>query len=177
MTWIDAAIVVVLLFFIVTAFQNGLIREIISIAAAIGGVVLAGLFYDEFSDAFLGSIDNETTKNVVSFMVIFAGITILGQLVAILVHPAIVIMQLGIADQLLGAVFGAVKGFVIIEALLILMVTYPRYDLDEKINDSEFAPRLLEVAEPLTAILPEEFDASVGQFTDGGPIITPSQTQ
>jgi membrane protein required for colicin V production len=173
MTWIDAAIVVVLLFFIVTGFQNGLIRETISIASTIGGVVLAGLFYDDFSDAFLASIDNETTKSVVSFMVIFAGITVLGQLVAILVHPAIVIMQLGIADQLLGAGFGAVKAFVIIEALLILMVTYPRYDLDEKINDSEFAPRLLEVAEPITAILPDEFEARVKAFTSDVPFLEP----
>jgi membrane protein required for colicin V production len=173
MSWIDAAIVVVLLFFIVTAFQNGLIRETISIASAIAGVVLAGILYDDVSDAFLTSIDNETTKSVVAFMVIFAGITILGQLVAILVHPAIVIMQLGIADQLLGAAFGAVKGFVIVEALLILMVTYPRYDLDDKIDDSEFAPRLLEVAGPLKAILPQEFDASVDAFTSGQPIIEP----
>ena len=173
MTWIDAALAVVLLFFIVTAFQNGLIRETISIASAIAGVVLAGLMYDDFSNAFLDSIDNETTKSVVAFMVIFGGITILGQLVAILVHPAIVIMQLGIADQLLGALFGAVKGFVIVEALLILMVTYPRYDLDQKIDESEFAPRLLKMADPVLQVLPEEFDARVDGFTSGTPIIQP----
>ena len=173
MTWIDAAIMVVLLFFIVTAFQNGFIRETISIAAAIAGVVLAGFFYDDLSDAFLGSIDNETTKIVVAFLIIFAGITILGQLVAILVHPAIVIMQLGIADQLLGAGFGALKGFVIIEALLILMVTYPRYDMDERIDDSEFAPRVLKLSEPLLKVLPDEFDARVDAFKEDGPFITP----
>jgi membrane protein required for colicin V production len=171
MTWIDAALAVVLLFFIVTAFQNGFIRETISIAAAIAGVVLAGFFYQDLSDAFLGSIDNETTKNVVSFLIIFAGITILGQLVAILVHPAIVIMQLGIADQLLGAGFGALKGFVIVEALLILMVTYPRYDMDQRIDDSEFAPRVLKLSEPLLKILPSEFDASVEVFKEDGPLI------
>jgi len=169
MNWIDAAIVIILLFFIVTAFQNGFIRETISMAAAIGGVVLAGFFYDDVADALLGSIDNETTKSVVAFLVIFAGITIIGQLVAILVHPAVVIMQLGIADQLLGAVFGIVKGFVIIEALLILMVTYPRYDLDKRIDDSDFATRMLDIAEPVLKVLPEEFDVRVGQFTgDGG---------
>ncbi len=175
MNWIDAAIVIIVLFFVVTAFQNGFIRETISMAAAIGGVVLAGFFYDELADALLGSIDNETTKSVVAFLVIFAGITIVGQLVAILVHPAVVIMQLGIADQLLGAAFGVVKGFVIIEALLILMVTYPRYDLDKRIDDSDFANRMLDIAEPVLKVLPEEFDSRVDQFTGdgGGPITTP----
>ncbi len=172
MSWVDAAIVVVLLFFIVTAFQNGFIRETISMAAAIGGVVLAGLFYDSIADAFLDSIDNETTKSVVSFLIIMGAVTILGQLVAILVHPAVVIMQLGIADQLLGAAFGAVKGFVIIVALLILMVTYPRYDMDERIRDSSFAELLIEASEPLQKILPSEFDARVDAFTGNeGPTV------
>jgi membrane protein required for colicin V production len=173
MSWVDAAIVVVLLFFIVTAFQNGFVRETISIASTIGGVVLAGFFYEDFSDAFLGSIDNETSKSVISFLIIFGGISLLGQLVAILVHPAVVIMQLGIADQLLGAVFGAIKGFVIVEALLILMVTYPRYDMDERIDESEFAPRLLEVAEPVLKVLPDEFDSRVDAFTDDVPLLEP----
>jgi membrane protein required for colicin V production len=166
MSWVDAAIVVVLLFFIVTAFQNGLIREVISIASAIGGVVLAGVLYDDFSEAFFDSVDNETTKSVISFIIILGGVTLIGQLVAILVHPAVVIMQLGIADQLLGAAFGAVKGLVIIIALLILMVTYPRYDMDERIRDSAFAELLIESSEPLLKILPSEFDARVDAFRD-----------
>jgi membrane protein required for colicin V production len=174
MNWIDASIVVVLLFFIVTAFQNGFIREVISMAAVIGGVVLAGLLYDDLADAFLDSVDNETTKSVVSFLIIFGAVSVLGQLIAILVHPAVVIMQLGIADQLLGAAFGAVKGFVIIVSLLILMVTYPRYDMDERIDESEFATLLLESSEPLQKVLPNEFDARVDSFTgDGGPVVTP----
>jgi membrane protein required for colicin V production len=166
MNWIDAAIVVLLIFFIFTAFQNGFIRETISIAAAIGGVVLAGVLYDDFADAFFDSIDNETTKAVLSFIIILAGVTLLGQLVAILVHPAVVIMQLGVADQLLGAGFGFVKGLMIITALLVLMVTYPRYDMDERINDSAFAEMLLETATPVLRILPEEFDAAVDAWLD-----------
>lgn len=167
MNWIDAGIVIVLLFFIVTAFQNGFVREAISMTSAIAGVVLAGLFYDDVAEALLSSIDSEVSKNVIAFLIIFVGCSVVGQLIAIVVHPAIVIMQLGIADQMLGAAFGAIKGFVIIEALLILMVTYPRYDMDERINDSQFGEMLLEVADPLLKVLPDEFDARVDAFTDG----------
>ncbi len=167
MNWIDAGIVIVLLFFIVTAFQNGFVREAISMTSAIAGVVLAGLFYDDVAEALLSSIDNEMSKNVIAFLIIFVGCAVIGQLIAIVVHPAIVIMQLGIADQMLGAAFGAVKGFVIIEALLILMVTYPRYDMDQRIDDSQFGEMLLEVADPLLKVLPEEFDSRVDAFRDG----------
>ncbi|HEY8172615.1 MAG TPA: CvpA family protein [Dehalococcoidia bacterium] len=167
MNWIDAAIVLVFLFFIITAFNAGLIREVIGIAATIVGLVVAGLFYDDIAESLLSSIDNTTTANVIAFLAIFSAITIAGQLLAMLVHPAVVIMQLGVFDQLLGAAFGAVKAIVIIEALLILMITYPRYDMDKRIDDSQFGGMLLDGSSPITQMLPKEFGARVDQFTGG----------
>jgi membrane protein required for colicin V production len=165
--WIDAAIVIVFLFFIITGFNNGFVREVIALSSAILGVVLAGMFYDDLADSLLGSIDNETAKAALGFMIIFVGVTLTGQLLAFLVQPAMMLMQLGIADQLLGAMFGALKGFVIIQALLILMVTYPRYGMDERIDDSQFGSRLLEMSGPILRVLPDEFEARVNQFTSG----------
>ncbi len=178
MTWLDAVIGLVFLFFIITAFQAGFIREVIGIASTVAGLILAGLFYDDIADTILSTIDNDVTANVIAFLIIFGGITIAGQLVAMLIHPAVVIMQLGIADQLLGGVFGAAKALVIVWALLILMVTYPRYDLDERIADSEFATTLLEGADPVLQVLPSEFETSVKAFNEGeDPLINPTNPQ
>ncbi|HXK32924.1 MAG TPA: CvpA family protein [Dehalococcoidia bacterium] len=167
MTWVDAAIVLIFLFFVVTAFQSGLVREVIAIASVVLGVVLAGLMYDDLASTLLTAIDNETTANVIAFLIIFGGVALAGQLLAMVVHPMITILQLGLFDQLLGAAFGAMKAFVIIEALLILMVTYPRYDMDERIRDSDFATLLLDLSKPVTTILPDIFEAQVDAFDDG----------
>ncbi len=164
MNWIDAAIVIVFLYFIVTAFSAGFIRETIGIASAVLGMVLAGLFYDEVRDSLLSSIDNNTTASAVSFLIIFLGVALVGQVVAMLMKPAVSVMQLGIFDQIMGAALGAVKAFVIVEILLILFVTYPRYDLDKRIHDSEFASRMLKGAPPLLKVLPAVFDSKVDQF-------------
>ncbi len=164
MTWVDVAIVVIFLFFIVTAFSAGLVREIISTGATIAGMVLAGLFYRDIADSLLSSIDNETTANVVGFLIIFAGITLGGQLLAMVVHPAITVLQLGMMDQFLGAGFGAVKAFVIIEVLLVLFVTYPRYDLDTRIDDSQFATTMLQMSQPIVRVLPVIFEKQVDAF-------------
>jgi membrane protein required for colicin V production len=164
MTWIDAAIVAIFLFFIVTAFSAGLVREVISTSATIAGMVLAGLFYQDIADSLLSSIDNETTAAVVAFLIIFVGVTVAGQLVAMVVHPAITILQLGMVDQFLGAFFGVVKAFVIVEVLLVLFVTYPRYDLDTKINDSAFAPKMLNLSQPIVKVLPQIFEKKVDAF-------------
>ncbi len=165
MTWIDAAIVIIFLYFIITAFNAGFVRETIGTAAAILGAVLAGLFYRDVADTVLASIDNETTSSVVAFLIIFLGISVAGQVLAMLVHPAITILQLGIFDQLAGAALGLVKAFVLIEVVLILFVTYPRYHLDQRIKDSQFAPRMLDAAPPLLKILPDVFHSKVNQFT------------
>ena len=167
MTWIDAAIIVIVLFFIVTAFQAGLVREIIAFSATLAGLVIAGLFYDDVRDSLLTSVDNETVANAISFFVIFATFTIAGQLLAMVVHPVIQVLQLGMMDQFLGAGFGAVKAVILIEALLILMVTYPVWDLDQDIAESDFAMRMLDASKPITTILPDIFQSKVDAFTDG----------
>lgn len=174
MTWVDAAIVVILIFFIVTAFQAGLVREIIAFASTLAGVVIAGIFYDDIRDSVLTSVDNDTVANAISFFVIFATFAIAGQLLAMVVHPVIQVLQLGMMDQFLGAGFGAVKAVILIEALLVLMVTYPVWDLDEDINDSDFAMRMLDASKPITSILPDIFQSQVDAFTDGEPPIQDS---
>ena len=75
MTWIDAVLVIVFMFFIITAFSAGFIRE--TIGTGVGdrsGAVLAGLFYDDVADTLLKGIDNETTSAVIAFMIIFFGV-------------------------------------------------------------------------------------------------------
>ncbi|HEX4930633.1 MAG TPA: CvpA family protein, partial [Gaiellaceae bacterium] len=113
MNWIDAAIVIVFLYFIVTAFSAGFIRETIGIASAVLGVVVAGLFYDDVGSSIFSAIDSTTTQNVVGFLVILVGISLAGQLIAVLTKPAITVLQLGIFDQLAGAALGVVKAFVL----------------------------------------------------------------
>jgi len=164
MTWIDALMIAVFLFFIVTAFSAGLVREVISTAATVAGMLLAGLFYQDIADSLLSSIDNETTAAVVGFLIIFVGITVAGQLVAMVVHPAITVLALGMMDQFLGAAFGAAKAFVIVEVLLVLFVTYPRYDLDKRIDDSTFAPKMLHLSQPIVKVLPQIFEKRVDAF-------------
>lgn len=165
MDWLDALIVIVFIFFIATAFSAGFLRETVAMASAIAGVLLAGLFYDDVAENVLTSIDNETTQLVVGFLIVLVAVTAIGQGITILLRPAVSVLQLGVFDQLLGAGFGAVKAFVLIEILLILFVTYPRWDIDDRIRQSEFAGIMLDASRPMLEILPVEFEAKVDQFT------------
>jgi hypothetical protein len=45
-----------------------------------------------------------------------------------------------------------------------LSVTYPRYDIDERIDDSEFAGIMLNMSQPVVKMLPDIFEKKVDAF-------------
>ena len=56
------------------------------------------------------------------------------------------------------------KAFLILEVLLVLFVTFPRYDSDKRIDDSEAAAIMLKLSDPVLKILPDIFQHQVDAF-------------
>ncbi len=169
MNWLDGAIIALILWLTYSAFQAGFIRETVTIVAAVLGIILAGLFYQDLADDVFVWIDSETLASIVSFVVIFGALVLAGQIVALILKPTVNLLQLGIFDQLAGAAFGFVKAIVFIQIFLILFITYPKWGLDETIDDSVFgavAVQFVERAPVIVEMLPEEFGIEVEKFVD-----------
>jgi membrane protein required for colicin V production len=164
MNWLDAVIIVVVLWFTIAAFSTGFIRETVTIFAAIVGVVLAGLFYKDLADDVLLAIDNEKVARIVAFAAIFVATALAGQLGAMLLKPTVSLLQLGIFDQLVGAAFGFVKALIFVEIFLLVFVTYPTLGLKETIADSFFGELIVDGIPILLRILPGEFETEVDAF-------------
>ncbi|OGO49923.1 MAG: hypothetical protein A2148_07780 [Chloroflexi bacterium RBG_16_68_14] len=164
MNWLDGAIVVLVLWFTISAFQAGFIRETVTIVGALLGVVLAGLFYEDLANDVLPFIDSETLAPIIAFGAIFGAMALAGQLLALALKPTVYLFQLGIFDQLAGAVFGFAKAMVFAQVFLIVFITYPKWGLDETIGDSVFGSLMVENTAVLVNILPEKFDAKVDDF-------------
>ncbi len=169
MNWLDAVIILVVLWFTFSAFQAGFIRETVTIAAAILGVVLAGLFYEDLAEDVLLFIDGEKLANIVAFGLIFAATALAGQMLALVLKPTVNLLQLGLFDQLAGAVFGFVKAMVFIQIFLVVFVTFPKWGLREEIEDSTFGSltvKLMDKLPVLVRMLPDEFEGGVEEFRD-----------
>ncbi len=169
MNWLDGAIIALIIWLTYSAFQAGFIRETVTIVAAILGIILAGLFYQDLADDVFVWIDSETLASIVSFVVIFGAMVLAGQIVALILKPTVNLLQLGIFDQLAGAAFGFVKAIVFIQIFLILFITYPKWGLDETIDESVFgrvAVRFVDRAPVIVEILPEEFGDQFDTFVD-----------
>ncbi|MDP3767611.1 MAG: hypothetical protein Q8S13_06320, partial [Dehalococcoidia bacterium] len=75
------------------------------------------------------------------------------------------LFQLGMFDQLAGAAFGFLKAFVFIDIFLILFVTYPKWGVEQDIDDSLFGSLIVENTPVLVRILPDEFETAVDKYT------------
>ncbi len=169
MNWLDGAIIALIIWLTYSAFQAGFIRETVTIVAAILGIILAGLFYQDLADDVFVWIDSETLASIVSFVVIFGAMVLAGQIVALILKPTVNLLQLGIFDQLAGAAFGFVKAIVFIQIFLILFITYPKWGLDETIDESVFgrvAVRIVDRAPVIVEMLPDEFGDQFDTFVD-----------
>lgn len=164
MNWLDIVIILALIWFTVTAFTAGLIRELVTLAATFLAIAVAGLYYDNLAQDVLVFIDNPNIARAVAFLVLLASVFLMGQLVAFFLRRVVSLLMLGWADHLAGAGFGFLKGLLLVEILLILFVTYPQLDLDAAIDGSALAPFFLDGIPFLLKILPGEFKAGVDTF-------------
>jgi uncharacterized membrane protein required for colicin V production len=82
MNWLDLAVVLVLAGFVLAAYSAGLIREVITLLAAIFGVIVAGLLYERLARDVLVFIDDADAAEALSFLVLFGSDYLFGQIVA-----------------------------------------------------------------------------------------------
>lgn len=164
MNWLDIAIVALVAWFTISAFQVGFIREIATLIGAVLGVVVAGLYYRGFAGEVLTFIDNDTLARIVAFAFLFGIIALAGQIMAVVLKPTVRALQLGVFDQLAGAIFGFTKAVVFIQIFIILFVTYPRWDLDNAIEESLFGSFIAENSTTVVQVLPDEFEIGLEDF-------------
>ena len=180
MHWVDLLIVAIIAWFALTAFSTGLIREAVTAAAMIAGAVLAGRFYGDLSENIVFLISDDSTRSFVSFVAIFAGIVVIGQLLAATLRQLAALLMLGPFDHLGGALFGLAKGMLLVELLLIVASAYPiSARVDSALEQSTLAAVFLDRVPLMLRLLPDEFEDAVAGADElargGSPLLNPPQ--
>ncbi len=163
MNWLDIVIVLVIAFFAISAFRAGLIREVVTLVSVVAGIVIAGIFYDDLARDVLTFIGDRETRLVVGFLVLLGAVYLAGQLIAVMLKQAAALLFLGWADHAGGALFGLIKGLIVVEVLLIAFVTFD-VGLRDAIDGSAIASVFLEASDVLLFILPNKFEVEVARF-------------
>lgn len=128
MTWLDYAIIAVLVISLVWSALRGVVREIISLGGWIIAFLAANLFAGPLAAHLPQMIAGDTLRALVAFLAIFIVALILTALVGLLMSRLVNAVGLGAADKGLGALFGLARGLIVIlvAALLAGLTSAPR---------------------------------------------------
>lgn len=168
MNWLDVVIIMIIIWFTFAAFHAGFLRETVTVIAALLGVIVAGLFYRDLSKEVVDNfIDSQSAARLVSFAILVGGVVLAGQVLSLVLKPAVHRFQLGVFDQLAGAAFGFFKGLVLIEIFLFAIIALGNHDwsLRRTIDESVFGSLIVDHGNAMLRVLPEEFDLEIANFS------------
>ncbi len=145
-TVIDILISIILLYFIFEGYKKGFVKQTATILGILVSLYLAITRYAEFQ-YFLKPYLNvsETFLQFISFAVIFLGVNIIIQILSNVLEKMTDNAFIKPVNQVGGALFGLIKGGVLVYFLLLILSEIPYQSLTDTINQSMFADRFLDL--------------------------------
>jgi membrane protein required for colicin V production len=127
MTWIDYAVFAVVGLSVLLAVFRGVVREIAALAGWAAALVLSSLFAQQLAQ-WLPVALPPMLRTVIAYLVIFLGVLLVSGLAGVLLAKLFRAAGLGFTDRAVGALFGLVRGalIVFVAAMLAGLTSLPR---------------------------------------------------
>ena len=120
MTAFDLVVVGIVGLSAIAAFLRGFVRVAASLAAWVIGCLVALRFSTALGSLLPDLGESSLTRYIVAFLLIMAGVLIIGALVGLVLSRLLRAAGLGFLDRFLGAILGLARGLVIVVFLVLL---------------------------------------------------------
>jgi membrane protein required for colicin V production len=154
MTWLDYAVAGIFAVSLLVGVWRGLVREVISVSGWVIAFLAANLLAGPLGPSMPQVIPTPELRVAAAFIAVFVGALVLSSLAGLLLSKMVKSIGLGGVDRLLGAVFGAARGLLLVAAAAVLagLTSAPR---QAYWRDSVSGPLLVQIALTLRPLLPQ----------------------
>ncbi len=120
MTWFDYTVIAIAGLSMLLGWWRGLVYEVLSLLGWVVAYLAARMFAADLAPLMPVSLGAEAIKTTVAFVLLFIVTLIASSIVTWLLSKFVKWVGLGWLDGLLGALFGVVRGMLVIVALVLL---------------------------------------------------------
>ena len=155
MVWTDLAVLAIIGVSAVLSLFRGFVREAIALAGWIAGLWFAFNFLHVAAEWFVRWVESPEIRLVLGFVVLLAAVLVVAGVVARLAGGLVDVTGLGGTDRVLGMIFGAGRGAVVV-AVLVLLAGFTDLAGERWWRESVLLPRFEALAGEVARILPGE---------------------
>jgi membrane protein required for colicin V production len=153
MIWVDFLIIGVLALSALVGFARGLIREVLSLVIWIGAGLIAWTYFRELAVVLEPWISSSSVRMGVAFLVLVFAVLVSGAIFGHVLTRLVQKTGLSGTDRMMGAVFGVLRGALLVAMLVFLGALTPLPD-DPWWQNSALIGRFQSLADRVLGELP-----------------------
>ncbi|MGH9569891.1 MAG: CvpA family protein, partial [Candidatus Angelobacter sp.] len=154
MNALDWLILVIMVLSVLLAAAQGFFFEVISLAGAVVGYLLAAWGYGRIAPWFLQYVKQQAFADLAAFLTIFIAVVLLAGAIARITRWAVREAGLRWVDRLLGAAFGLARGIVVVTAGILALTAFAPDS--RQLTKSEFAGYFMVAGSGASWLAPSE---------------------
>ncbi|MCA6220268.1 MULTISPECIES: colicin V production protein [Photorhabdus] len=168
MVWIDYVIIAIIGFSALVSLIRGFIREALSLVTWGCAFFVASHFYTYLA-VYFTRFEDELVRNGIAIALLFIATLIVGSVVNYVIGSLVQRTGLSGTDRVLGICFGALRGVLIVAAILFFLDTFTPLARSEDWKQSQLIPQFSHIIrwffdylQNASSFLPEKYTSPFG---------------